>query len=129
MIRLQGIEGNFQLTRCQGIFLCYQYVTSISNLEKIDWLTIMIGSTFTLTGLSGLSFQNSVPILSSEMNSSYVGATSANGLFEIYDENSSIWNSESGTLKLIIRPGSALAKSTLYRSALIFIVIKSFEYK
>ncbi len=81
----------------------------------------MVGSTFTLTGLSGLNLKSSVPILSSEMNSSYVGATSANGLFDIYDENSSDWNSESGTLTLIIRPGSALAKSKLYRCAFIFL--------
>ncbi len=81
-------------------------------------LTNVVGSIFTLTGLSGLSFPDSVPILSSEPNSSFLGATSANFLFSANDENSSIWNSVTGTLKLILRPRSTLLKGELYRFAL-----------
>ncbi len=85
----------------------------------LNCITSTFGSVFTLAGLSGLVFPDNVPVLSSESNSSYDGALSASRLFSVNGENSSIWSSVTGTLKLEVRPGSTLLKDVLYRSWLV----------
>jgi hypothetical protein len=82
-------------------------------------VTDILGSILTVAGLSGLVLPDTVPLIPAGVNNSYDGALSANRLFGVKDENSITWNRVDGTLKLEVRPESALLKGVLYRSMII----------